>query len=246
MPEQGDTTGKSAAADTRGAEAHHHYGLSTTQMVADTFDEGVERGVLFMRHSARTFDREIHDLLNPLTDHGRGLSQQFGTRLPKDVHLRGYASPPERCMETAELVLKGHAEAGGQRSRVRALEALGVFYALDQQKMWKGLSLAQGLPNYVEQWFADQVPQDAMMPAPLAVRMILRALVGKLRDNTVQGRHLDVCVSHDMSVYTLRHGVGLEPVQGPEVEFLDGLLLFEKQGHLRMRSQHGGEVAIDV
>ncbi|MEE4283394.1 MAG: hypothetical protein V2I41_15740 [Pseudomonadales bacterium] len=246
VEEKTNEAGKSATADTRGAEAHHHYGLSTTQMVCDAYGEGVERGVLFMRHSARTFDREIHDLLNPLTDHGRGLSQRFGSLLPKDVRLRGYASPPERCMETAELVLHAHAQGGGQRARVRAVEALGVFYALDQQKMWKGLSLAQGLPNYVEQWFADQVPEDAMMPAPLAVKMILRALVGKLRDNTVQGRHLDICVSHDLSVYTLRHGVGLESVQGPEVEFLDGLLLFEKDGHLRMRSQHGSEVAIDL
>lgn len=246
MQETTNDPGRPNLADTRGAEAHHHFGLDTTQMVCDAYAEGVERGVLFMRHSARTFDREIHDLLNPLTDHGRGLSEKFGSRLPKDVRLRGYASPPERCMETAELVLHAHAQGGGQRARVRAVEALGVFYALDQQKMWKGLSLAEGLPNYVEQWFADQVPVDAMMPAPLAVKMMLRALVGKLKDDSVQGRHLDICVSHDLSVYTLRHGVGLESVQGPEVEFLDGLLLFEKDGHLRMRSQHGSEVAIDL
>ena len=246
MQDTTDNPGKPNLADTRGAEAHHHFGLDTTQMVSDAYSEGVERGVLFMRHSARTFDREIHDLLNPLTDHGRGLSQKFGHRLPKDVRLRGYASPPERCMETAELVLSAHAQGGGERARVRAVEALGVFYALDQQKMWKGLSLAKGLPNYVEQWFADQVPVDAMMPAPLAVKMILRALVGKLKDDSVQGRHLDICVSHDLSVYTLRHGVGLESVPGPEVECLDGLLLLEKDAPLRMRRQQGREVASDV
>jgi hypothetical protein len=230
--------------DTRGAEEHHHFGLTTAEMVRDTFADGVDRGVLFMRHSARTFDRNIHDLLNPLTDHGRRLSVQFGSLLPKDVHLRGYASPPERCMETAQLVLDAHTQEGGSAGRVRPVEALGVFYALDQQKMWKGLSLSDGLPHYVGQWFADQVPADAMMPAPVAVNMIVRALVGKLRDDAATGRHLDVCVSHDLSVYTLRHGVGLEDVHGPEVEFLDGLLLFEKDGHLRMRSQYGSEVAI--
>lgn len=215
-------------------------------MVAQAYDDGVQRAVLLMRHSARTFDRNIHDLLNPLTDHGRTLCRHLGQRFPKDVRLRGYASPPERCMETAQIVIDEHQQHGGPGTRTRPVEALGPFYALDQQKMWKGLSQAGGLPAYIDQWFAQDVPQDAMMPAPVAVQMVLRALIGKLRDPGGEGaaRHLDLCVSHDMTLYTVRHGVGLEGLDGPEVEFLDGLLLFERDQRLWMRSQHGSEVQI--
>lgn len=230
--------------DTQGAEAFDHFGDATADLVQALYDDGVERAVLLMRHSARTFDRNIHDLLNPLTEHGRNLSRKLGAALPKDVHVRGYASPPERCMETAQIAIDAHTQAGGAGGRTRPVEALGVFYALDQQKMWKGLSQAEGLPDYVSQWFAGEVPQDAMMPAELAVQMVLRALLGKLATPAVPGKHLDLCVTHDMTVYTVRHGVGLEDAGGPAVEFLDGLLLFERDGRTWMRSQHGGEVEI--
>jgi hypothetical protein len=236
-------------AETENTDTSDHYGRDTAAMVNQVYDSGVDRGVLLMRHSARTFDRNIHDLLNPLTNHGRALCRQFGETLSKDIRLRGYASPPERCMETAQLVIDTHRQHGGEGLRTRPVEALGVFYALDQQKMWKGMNQADGgLPHYVGEWFADEVPHDAMMPAQLAVQMILRVLVGKLRDAGGSGvdRHLDLCVSHDMTVYTVRHGVGLESLTGPAVEFLDGLLLFEKSGRYYMRSHHGGQVEISL
>ena len=83
-----------------------------------------------------------------------------------------------------------------------------------------------------------------MMPAPLAVDLLMQVLHTKL-DTSVEGRSLDLCVTHDMTVYTMRHGLGLEPVSGPEVEFLDGLILFEKDGKRFVRSHHGGEVRVD-
>jgi phosphohistidine phosphatase SixA len=45
-------------------------------MVNEVFAQGVQRGVLLMRHSAREYRRGIHDLENPLTDHGRGLAKK--------------------------------------------------------------------------------------------------------------------------------------------------------------------------
>jgi broad specificity phosphatase PhoE len=199
-----------------------------------------------MRHSARTFDRNIHDLLNPLTEHGRALSRRLGEELPKHLRVRGYASPPERCMETAQLVIDAHKQGGGEGHRTRPVEAFGVFYALDQQKMWKGMSQADRMVDYLDAWFAGDVPEDAMMPAQLAVQMVLRAMLGKLRTAAPDDEtpHLDLCVSHDMTLYTVRHGVGLESFDGPDVEFLDGLLLFSRGGRHFMRSQHGCEVEI--
>jgi len=231
---------------TRGAEKNHHYGEATASMVNEAYARGIESAVLLMRHSARTFDPDIHDLLNPLTAHGQALSRRFGESLPKSAYLRGYASPPDRCMDTAKLAIAAHKDSGGRAGRVTPLEALGVFYALDQRKMWKGLSLAGGLPNYLEQWFDDAVPSDAMMPASVAVDMILRALIGKLCDPKVHPNQLSLCVSHDMTVYTVRHGVGLEGLHGPEVEFLDGLLLFQRGKRFYMRSQFGKEVEVGI
>lgn len=218
-----------------------HFGRETSRMVHDVFDEGVDRAVLLMRHSARTFDRSIHDLMNNLTDHGRNLCSTLGASLPKDLAIRGYASPPQRCMETAEKVIEAHVAGGGKGSRTRPVEALGVFYGLDQQKMWVMMQQADGLADYVDKWFADEVPADAMMPATQAVDLVMRVLSTKLRAE-IPGRSLDLCVTHDMTVFTMRHGLGLEPASGPDVEFLDGLILFEKNQKTFVRSHHGGEV----
>ena len=220
-----------------------HFGRATINLLEDVYAQGADRAVLLMRHSARTFDRSINDLLNQLTEHGRFLCTQMGEGMPKDLHIRGYASPVQRCLDTAEVVMASHAAGGGSVGRTRPVEALGVFYGLDQQKMWKGLSLAEDLATYVGEWFDGKVPDDAMMPPELAVQMILRVLKAKL-DTPFTGKSLDLCVTHDITIFTVRHGVGLEPVDGPSVEFLDGLVLYKKDGRTYMRSHHGGEVEV--
>lgn len=231
------------------AHLSDHFGDATIELVNQAFNEGIERGVLLMRHSARFFDRNINDLENPLTDHGRRLSQKMGAGLDKQLQLRGYSSPAHRCVETAELILAEHSNLGGTAGRTRPVEALGVFYALDQRKLWKGMSLAPSLPDYVAQWFADQVPADAMIPAQQAMRLLLRVLAAKLNE-AQPGLSLDVCVSHDFTLFALREAVGLEPLDGPTVEFLDGLILFRRPGmkddRAIMRSHHGGEVELSL
>jgi broad specificity phosphatase PhoE len=214
------------------------FGESTIDLLNRVFGAGVEHAVVLMRHSAREFAPDRHDLMNPLTPEGRRLARQLGSRLPGYLTLRGYASPPERCMETAALVLEGHAAKGGRTTRHRPLEALGVFYALDQMKMWKGLQQAGGLVPYLQSWIAGQVPRDAMMPADMAARLILRVLADKL-DAPVADRQLDVCISHDMTLYLLRQCLLQEGVDGPEVAFLDGLVIYRQAGELWMTSHHG-------
>ncbi len=214
------------------------YGESTIDLLHRVLDAGVEHAVVLMRHSAREFAPDRHDLMNPLTEEGRRLARQLGGRLPKNLTLRGYASPPERCMETASLVLEGHTAEGGQATRHRPLEALGVFYALDQMKMWKGMQQAGGLVPYLQSWVSGQVPDDTMMPADIAAGLILRVLTDKL-DAPVARRQLDVCVSHDMTLYLLRDRLLQEAVHGPEVAFLDGLVLYRQDGVIWMTSHHG-------
>ena len=158
------------------------FGDATARMTRAVFSEGVDRAVLLMRHSAREYRRDIHDLENPLTEEGRALAARFGSQLP-DVNLRGYSSPVKRCTDTGTLAIGASTAAGrgGVISRVRDVEAFGVFYALDQIRMWKGLRDAGGLANYVGGWFAGDVSQAAMMNPHRAVAMVLEVMLDKLR-----------------------------------------------------------------
>jgi broad specificity phosphatase PhoE len=217
---------------------NEQYGDATARLLNDVLAERASHAVALIRHSAREFAPGRHDLENPLTPEGRDLARRLGERLPKHVTLRGYASPPARCMDTAELVLAAHREAGGAATRHRPVEGLGVFYALDQMKMWKNMSAAGGLVPFVQSWVRGAAPADAMIPADVAARLVLRIMHAKLAEPVSQPQ-LDLCVSHDMTLYLLREVLLDEPADGPEVRFLDALVLYEADGDLWLTSHHG-------
>jgi broad specificity phosphatase PhoE len=231
------------------------YGEATVDLLHSIYDRGVGHAVALMRHSAREFEPGRHDLENPLTDQGRALAHQLGSRLPEGLTLRGYASPPHRCMETAELILAGYASQGGVVTRHRPVEALGVFYVLDQMKMWRCMDAVGGLTAFLQAWIRDEVPADAVMPPRLAAKLVLRVIAEKLKAPGVKNndavansayRNLDVCVSHDMTLLLVRDQLLGESVAVADVEFLDALVAFEQGGSLWMTSHHGEPVKVSA
>ncbi len=219
------------------------YGEGSVNLVRRLHESGMGRIALLIRHSAREFNRDVHDLVNPLTDEGRHHCRLFGAALPKQLSVRGYASPPERCMETAKIAIQSHAEAGGTGNKTRPVESLGVFYALDQIKMWKALGGSNGLGGFVTRWAAGDVPTDAMIPADDAAQLIARSTLARLRSGS-ETNHLDLCVTHDMTILMMRDRLLGEAAAEHSVEFLEALALYEDQGRVWMQSTVGGAVDI--
>ena len=108
------------------------------------------------------------------------------------------------------------------------------------------MKAAGGLSNYVAEWLAGEVPEDAMLAPDYAATTILRLLKGKLDAAADHSKQLDVCVSHDMSVLFLRDFFGLESVDVLPIEYLDGLALYREDGRLKLESHHGGVSEIDL
>ena len=213
-------------------------GDASVALIEETFAAGIDHAAVLMRHSAREYNRDINDLLNPLTDRGRRLCEQFGTKLDKRLTIRAYASPPERCMETGELILRAHKAGGGAVTRCRPVEGLGVFYALDQMKMWRIMRQAGGSEGFLRAWFEGQLPSDAMIPANLAAKLVLRVMLGKLQ-NPVSKPQLDILVSHDLTLHLVRNRLLDEPVDGPEVEYLDAIIAYRRDDYWWLRTRHG-------
>jgi broad specificity phosphatase PhoE len=220
-------------------------GEQTRTLVEHAFATGAPHVAVLMRHSAREFEPGRHDLLNPLTDEGRALAESFGRQLPKQVLARGYASPAERCMETAALMLRGHEVHGGRVTRHRPVEGLGVFYVLDQMRMFKAMTSANGQVPFLRRWFQGDVPVDVMMPAAVAARIVGRVVGDKVRQS-VATPQLDVCVSHDMTLYLVREMLLGIAAESAPVDFLDGVVVFERDGRLVMAQVPGREVDIEV
>lgn len=217
--------------DSSRADPGHPYGERTAALVADLHGRGLDRFGLLMRHSAREYAPGRHDLENPLTPLGRRLARDFGLRLPPERVLRGYASPVARCEDTAELVHAAHLEAGGRGDgSARPVEALGVFYVLDQMKMYKAMTAArEGLGDFVLAWQRGDVPADIMMPAADAARTLLALLVARQRAQRVTPA-LDLCVSHDLTLYLMRHQLFGPEIGARDVLYLDGLAVWEADG----------------
>lgn len=221
-------------------------GEATLELLDDVLGAGAEHVVLLMRHSAREFETGVHDLLNPLTDEGRDLARGLGERLPKSLLVRGYSSPAERCVETADLIMQGHRDSGGRVTRNRVAEALGVFYILDQIRMYKGMQAAGGQVALLEKWFRGEVGVEMLMPADLAARLVAQFAATRL-DEPVERPQLDLLVSHDMTLYTVRDRLlGQTAGDHGDIGFLDGLALFERDGSLHMQSHHAGPVALEI
>ena len=147
-------------------------------------------------------------------------------------------------METAQLLLEGAGQASGS-ARTSGLRGAGRV-PLDHIRMWKGMRNTQGLEDYLSRWFQGELARDVMMPPNVAVAMVLNVMLGKLDAQALGDKpRLDLCVKYDMTVYTVRHGSGLEPIAAAAVEFLDGLLMYREQGQLLLRSHHGGVVEVD-
>ena len=221
------------------------YGDATLEQVEAMADDGCNHMVLLMRHSAREFNAAVHDLENPLTDEGRELSQRLGRKLPKAYTLRGYASPAERCVETAQLCLDGHAAEGGSVTRVRPVEGLGVFYVLDQMKMYRVMRDMGTLPQFVSAWSESTIPEDAVIPAQNAAQILMRLVTEKL-NQPVAEKQIDVCVSHDLSLYLVRDRLLRESSEQGPVEFLDALVAFRRDDRVWLQSSRTTPVDISA
>jgi broad specificity phosphatase PhoE len=233
------------------------------ELIEHMLSQGVRHMSVLMRHSAREFAPDFHELENPLTPEGRDLALRLGKKLPKRLTLRGYASPVHRCMETAELVLAGHRREGGESIEHRPMEALGPFFVLDGAEAVKGLQGAGALQSesgslvadgphaaavvgsFVQEWVAGKVPRDVLIPADTAARIVFWVLHEKY-SHPPSDCHLDVCVTHDMTVMLLMDRLLGQPAGAYVVEYLDGLVAFEQEGGQWLQSVHGPAVRVTL
>ena len=221
-------------------------GDTTIELIETLINEGVDHIVLLMRHSAREYAPGKHDLLNPLTDEGRDLARSMGKRLPKGLVVRGYTSPAERCVETADLIMSGYAAAEGQTLRNRVVEALGVFYVLDQIKMFKSMQASGGMAGFLQLWFDGGIAEDILIPAALAARLVSGVAKEKLVPSG-DAPQLDLLVSHDFTLFTIKDQLLKQGINRyPHVHYLDGVAFFNRNGKPFIQSHHEPAIELDV
>ena len=214
------------------------YGQETLDLVASIMEDGVEHVAIFMRHSARTYIPGLPDFENELTDDGRELACQLGAALPKEATVRGYSSPVNRCVETANLILGGHSDGGGEITRRRQIEGLGNAHILDFNKLAR-LVEEVGMDGLYGRWFDDLVPRDMLLPSKALATITAHIVKDKLQ-RPLGGPQLDILVSHDMNIYPMRHHLLGQTIEDHgSVEYPDAIAFFERDGEVFLQSHHG-------
>ncbi|MFW5988932.1 MAG: hypothetical protein ACOCPQ_01735 [Desulfosudaceae bacterium] len=220
-------------------------GRDTARLAAEMISEGVDRGMVVMRHAARHYDPD--NLLNEpfmcLTEEGRRHSFDWGRQFPATTRLNLFSSHIGRCIETAYLVDKGYLAAGG-RTRGNLIEkTLSPFYVADAQRLFREYLPR---PDFFSAWFNEEIPGSVIMPPG----RIVSAKQAFWRQRIMEGSHShkgwDVCVTHDWNLYLIRHvlcGISIEDQE--KVDYLGGVVIFADEGRCYLTAPGQSPVRLD-
>ena len=206
-------------------------GSKTLQVLRDLHHQGVTRYAVLMRHAERPVENAENDLLMQITEEGKRVAEKFGQGLPPISPLRFFASPVDRCVETADFIAKGAQSIGVKTEATRKMEKLYAFYIRDLRatdgilyEMFGRNEWAQFFRN----WFEGKYPPEIIDDAREAAETLLKALVDLIRQPTAGG---NICVSHDINLFLIKeYYLGLRPEDHEYIQFLEGVIVYEKDG----------------
>ena len=160
--------------------------------------------------------------LAELTPDGHVAAEALGARINGFDQLRIFHSPVKRCRQTAEGIARGFGAIGGAVEIVGAASALGVDYVVDGAETAR-LATLHG-DHFIRLWFSGQVGPEVIHAAQQIVARKLAYLTNRLQQPCPHGRRLDLHVSHDWNILTLRELLcGVRHEEAGWLNFLDGV-----------------------
>jgi hypothetical protein len=151
-----------------------------------------------MRHAEREPITDLDSaLFARLTPRGRAQARAFGSGLPRNLSLRLFHSPVERCEHTAREIEAGLGEAGGRAVEVTASDILGGPYVLDAGALLKLLALKDP-KMFFDEWRSGGIDASVISPLKVAAVQTLRFMLAGLEGR--KSGALDLHVSHDINI----------------------------------------------
>ncbi len=182
---------------------------------------------MVIRHSER-FGGDIADHGDGLTPHGMVMARELGSRL-NGLGLRLYASPIQRCVDTARLIAEG-AGCGAEVVRSGLLGIPGT-YVIDEPEVDRHLA-AMGLKGFAVSWLKGGISPKVMRPCPEGSEMLIRWICGNLYSRS---EGIDIYVGHDLFLTpVLVHYVGYDLEASGFLGFLDGFCLAQEGDGARL------------
>ena len=150
---------------------------------------------IVLRHSIR---EEIKDATQSqhqlLTDEGKELAVDFGSKLPITKKIRLFHSHVKRCEETAICIKQGFK---GEVSDIIVHNSLTGFYLLNPEPILRDVNKIGGY-KFISNWFSDFYPDNQLMRALNARKQMTDYIIQNFDKN-----YLDIYVTHDWNIVLL-------------------------------------------
>ncbi len=176
--------------------------------------------ILILRHSHRNDPTElvkIHELR--LTPQGHQVAKIFGQKLPNERAIRLYHSPVGRCQETAEDILTGFEETGGNGALKGVLTPL--FFAGTAPKFFQDINMKNSHLDFMFRWAVGFYSPDLISPLQTYCQNAAVVIWNNINDAPERG--IDIHITHDVFLMALRFGWFGIPPNEEWVPFLGGI-----------------------
>jgi hypothetical protein len=185
---------------------------------------GELRGALMIRHAER-YGRDVALHSDGLTPAGREHARRLGRRIGGRREVRLFASPVQRCVDTASLI----AEGAGLDAEVTVTTMLGLpgTYVIDEEEVDRHLAV-MGLHRFAVEWVNGRIPAEAMAPVELGTQALMDWVLGNARE---RDGLLDIYVGHDLFLTpVLVNHLGYDIASTGLLGFLDGFTVTVEDG----------------
>lgn len=178
--------------------------------------DGSSHGALMIRHGARHgTDVALHT--DGLTPEGREQARKLGRRIGERKRIRLFASPVQRCVDTASLIAEG-ANSDPEVTISTMLGRPGTF-VIDETAVDERLAV-MGLNKFAVEWAHGRIPAKVMAPIPQGTQALMDWVQGNMRSNDDR---LDIYVGHDLFLTpVLVNYLGYDIASQGLLSFLDG------------------------
>jgi len=212
----------------------------TLGIISDLVEQGIEKICVIMRHSARHFNTNVQqEPFLGLTENGKEYAVEFGKALAQDPRPIFFSSHFGRCIETAYLMDKGHAQKHCSFNGHNTLaQELTPFYIKDMNRAFAAYEKL-GNDIFLRAWFDKELSSKIMQDSEETADLVTDFMIKRLHQ--LEPGQISLCVSHDWNIYPLKeHKLDLPFEEHGRIEFLEGVVLFQRgEEHFIINHQRG-------
>ena len=153
-----------------------------------------------LRHPRREEMTDVTDSFNtPLVNEGREMAVKLGKKLFSHFSYNFYHSHVPRCIETADLILKGiNNSKKDEKSKISGVkEFLGGFFLLDSNYILNLVNEISG-DVFIAKWYENKLDQNKIIPFQKTSNLLIQYILESIDEDNKNV--IEFFITHDWNI----------------------------------------------